>query len=104
MIFDALYESALRGELLLVDGGLCHFHLRRDGQLTIREIIAHPPGCGVGTAMLERLKAVPGARFLLAKCPIDLEANRWYAARGFALVAMEQTGTGRLLNVWVLGL
>ena len=44
MIFETLYESAQRGELLLVNGGMCHWHLRRDGQLTIREIISTRPG------------------------------------------------------------
>lgn len=39
MIFETLNESNERGELLLVNGGMCHYHLRRDGQLTIREII-----------------------------------------------------------------
>ncbi len=37
MIFDALYESVERNELLLIDGGFCHFHLRKDGQLTIQK-------------------------------------------------------------------
>ncbi len=35
MIFEALYESAKRGELLLVEGGMCRWHLRRDGVLVI---------------------------------------------------------------------
>lgn len=42
MIFETLCESAKRDELILVDGGFCHWHLRRDGQLTIREIIVLP--------------------------------------------------------------
>lgn len=104
MIFDALHASAQRGELLLVDGGLCHFHLRRDGQLTIREILVTRPGRGIGAALLERLKGVDGARSIFAKCPADLEANAWYAKRGFAREGTERTRTGKPLNLWRLDL
>ena len=44
MIFESLMDSVERGELLLVDGGFCNWHLRRDGQLTIREIWLNQPG------------------------------------------------------------
>jgi len=102
MIFDALYESARRGELLLIDGGFCHWHLRRDGQLTIREIISTRRGAG--SEMLVRLRQTPGAISLLAKCPADLEANAWYARRGFVLEEQVTTRTGKQLNVWRLRL
>lgn len=102
MIFETLYESAQRGELLLIDGGMCHWHLRRDGQLTIREIIGTRPGAG--SAMLERLKVTPGAASILAKCPSDLAANDWYQRHGFVLEATEETRMGRRLNVWRLQL
>lgn len=98
MIFDALYESAQRGELLLVDGGICHWHLRRDGQLTIREIISTRPGAG--RVMLERLAATPGATSLYAKCPADLLANGWYARMGFHCEGEERTRSGRRLLLW----
>lgn len=102
MIFDALSASAQRGELLLIDGGFCHWHLRRDGQLTIREIIATRPGAG--RAMLARLRATPGARCIVAKCPGDLPSNRWYARIGFALDRVEHTRRGNPINVWRLDL
>lgn len=98
MIFETLHASAQRGELLLVDGGVCHWHLRRDGQLTIREIIATRRGAG--SEMLAALLKVPGASCLVAKCPADLAANAWYGRRGFVLVASETTKTGRVVNVW----
>jgi len=102
MIFETLNEAADRGELMLVDGGLCHWHLRRDGQITIREIIVLPEyrGRGVGTAMLESLKAVDGATSVFAKCPADLTANAWYAARNFDDEGTETTKTGRVLRLW----
>jgi hypothetical protein len=102
MIFETLWESAKRNELLLVEGGFCHWHLRRDGQLTIREIISTRPGAG--SEMLEQLRQTPGALSVFAKCPIDLEANSWYARKDFTLEGIETTRTGRQLNLWRLGL
>ena len=102
MIFEPLMESAGRNELILVDGGFCHWHLRLDGQVTIREIIVLPgqQRRGIGTAMLEQLKRTPGATSIFAKCPADLTANDWYAARGFADEGVETTKSGRKLRKW----
>lgn len=101
MIFQTLYESAQRGELILIDGGFCHWHLRRDKQITIREIISTRPGAG--SEMLERLKLQP-AQSIFAKCPIDLPANEWYKRRGFKLETTSTTRTGKELNHWRLNL
>lgn len=98
MIFETLYESAQRGELLLVDGGMCHWHLRRDGQLTIREIISTRRGAG--SVMLAQLRQVQGATSLFAKCPADLASNDWYARRGFHCEGEEVTPSGRKLKLW----
>lgn len=102
MIFEALYEAAKRGELLLVDGGLCHFHLRLDGQLTVREIISTRKGAG--GEMLARLKQVKGAKSIFAKCPADLPANGWWERSGFACEGEETTRTGRKMKLWRLNL
>lgn len=83
---------------MLIAGGFVHYHLRRDGQLTIREIISQRPGAG--TEMLKRLKTIAGATSILAKCPVDLESNHWYAKRGFALESIEYAKSGRQINVW----
>jgi hypothetical protein len=96
--FDRLYESSRRGELLIIDGGLCHWHLRRDGQLTIREIISTRQGAGA--AMLQQLRTVAGTVTIVAKCPADLAANDWYARRGFVLDHIERAKSGRGINVW----
>jgi len=98
MIFETLNESANRGELLLVDGGMCHWHLRRDGQLTIREIISTRKGAG--SVILRRLEHTVGATSLFAKCPVELPANEWYTRRGFYVERMETTKTGRKLLCW----
>lgn len=105
MIFEALHESAQRGELLLIDGGYCRWHLRRDGQLTILEIIS--TRAGAGTQMLEQLKQtgrLKGAKCIVAKCPADLQSNGWYQAKGFSKKKTEQTKTERQVNVWRLPL
>lgn len=106
VIFEALNAAAERGELILVDGGFCHWHLRRDGQLTIREILVLPEyrRQGVGTAMLDTLKQTPGAINIFAKCPGDLSANSWYAAMGFNCEGIETTKSGRVLSLWRLQL
>lgn len=103
MIFETLWDSARCGELMLVDGGMCHWHLRRDGQITIREIIVLPgrQGEGIGRAMLEQLKQVEGATSIFAKCPVNLEANGWYEAMGFELEAVDEERS-RPLNHWRL--
>lgn len=102
MIFNALFDAAQRGELLLVDGGLCHWHLRHDGQLTILEIIATRRGAG--SEMLAQLRHTPGATSIFAKCPDDLPANAWYARQGFVDEGQEETRTGRRLRLWRLPL
>jgi len=100
MIFDSLWESTLRGELLLIDGGMCHWHLRRDGQITIREIISTRKGAG--SEMLDALKGIAGASSIYAKCPVDLESNEWYSRRGFDLEGEYFSRSGRRLNCWRL--
>lgn len=42
MIFEALWDVAQKDELILVDGGLLGYHLCKDNQITIREIIVLP--------------------------------------------------------------
>jgi len=96
MVFDILWESSQRGELILVEGGYCRFHLRKDGQLTIYEIISQNKG--VGSRMLSLLKdKCPNAIF--AKCPVALSSNSWYEKNGFVL-----QGTVNNINHWKLTL
>lgn len=105
MIFETLNESNERGELLLVDGGMCHWHLRRDGQLTIREIIVerNRQREGIGQTILHKLVGMnPNATSVFAKCPVELPANGWYAVMGFNLEGKEATRSGRILNLWRL--
>lgn len=101
MIFEILWTSAQAGELLLVDGGFCRYHLRRDGQLTILEILVLPKRHrqGIGTAMLRALQEMKPC-CIVAKCPADLEANGWYEHMGFRLREVTESRSGRELCVW----
>lgn len=101
MIFESLYESAQNSELILVEGGYCRYHVRKNGQLTIYEILTTIRGQGIGVRMLERLKSLSPSS-IVAKCPDDLRANYWYAANGFVLDGTETTRSGRTMNVWKL--
>jgi GNAT superfamily N-acetyltransferase len=103
MIFESLHHSAQAGDLILEDGLLCHFHLRRDGILTIRELIVLPAyqRQGRGRAVIERLAATPGALFLQALCPLDLPvANAFYRACGFHVTGHKTTRTGKEVAIW----
>lgn len=105
MIFEALYEAYKKGELIMLDGGFCRWHLRRDGQITIHEILSCVPG--TGTRMLEILWKIGKSRnasCIVAKCPDDLAANGWYASHGFKHAGIHETASGRTLNIWLLQL
>lgn len=90
--FNQFYEASLKGELILLHGGMCRYHLRRDGQVTIYEIVVLPEyqGNGIGRAILEALKAVPGATSIFARCPKMLDSNGWYECMGFTYEGEEE--------------
>lgn len=106
MIFESLYESAERGELLTCEGGFLRYHRRRDHQATIHELLIVPEARRKNHAqqLLRRLlEKEDGIVRVAAKCPADLESgNAWYLAMGFTCERTETTPTGRKLNVWIL--
>jgi hypothetical protein len=101
VIFESLMESVDKGELILIDGGYCRWHLRRDGQITIYEIIATRRGAGA--EMLSMLMK-KGATSILARCPSDLSANGWYDKMGFEIEEEYSTSSGREIKIWRLQL
>lgn len=105
MIFEALNEAAQRGELLLVEGGLLHYHKRRDGTLTIREIVVLPfhRGRGLGRWLVGKAMQFSGCTKATARCPEDLASNGFWKAIGFRLERVEP-GRKRRINVWVCDL
>jgi hypothetical protein len=88
----ALADGIARGEVLVGDGGFCHYHRRRDDWHTVYELVSERPG--TGSALLA---AVP--RPVRLKCPAGLAANGFYSRQGGVLVAV-QPGVLRPLNVW----
>lgn len=96
-------ESFRRKELLLIDGGMCRWHLRRNGQITIREIFATKKGAG--SHLLERLRYTIGASSIFAKCPSDLESNNQPSEFGVRPVHLlggspqKQLALAKILNV-----
>ncbi len=99
MIFAALDEAAGRGELLLVENGLCRFHRRRDGVVVIRELLVLPEArrTGIGRMLIARVKQrFPGAT-IEAKCPLAYPSNGFWRKIGFTPM-----GAAKGANLWRL--
>lgn len=96
MLFVALTEAADKGELVLVNGGMCRFHRRRDGVVTIREILVLPGfrRLGIGRRMVEHIIQTCPASPVVARCPIEYESNKFWDAMGFRL------DSGEKVNLW----
>lgn len=103
-LFEDLYESYKRGELILKEGGICQYHRsRRDPSIvTIYVILSTRPG--LGKEILNEIKSLPGVGVIKATCPEDLDANRWYEKSGFKRVGVKAARSGRRLVLWELRL
>jgi len=89
VILVALSEAADCGELLLVEGGLCRFHKRRDGVVVVRELLVLPD-CrrkGIGRALVAAVRQKHPGALIRAVCPAKYEANRFWEALGFRIVS-----------------
>lgn len=102
MDFEILYTALKKKELILLDGAMCRFHKRRDGQVTIHVILSNKPGNG--RRIIELLKSLPGTTSIFAKCPSTLESNGFYRHMGFYLECEEVLRTGTIVNHWRLKL
>lgn len=100
MVFEILMESVNRGELILIDGGYCRYHLKANGCLTIYEIIATKSGAG--SEILEILKSKPMVMYIVAECPDDLLSNKWWIKKGFQLNGSRILKSGRKINNYSL--
>ena len=101
IVRGALLDAVKRGELLVaLDGGevvgFCHYHTRKDGWTTVREI-AVKDGQRRGGIGTELINAVP--RPIRLKCAVDNPANEFYRSLGFVRISKE-AGKKRELNVW----
>lgn len=111
ILHPALLEASRAGELLVARNGkrpgivgFVSFHHRLDGTTTIHAICVTPErrGRGCGRALVSAVCAEAHARGQSAirlKCPVDLEANAFYAQLGFARSGVVD-GRRRRLVVW----
>jgi len=97
-MYSQLYESFLKGQLILIEDGICRFNIRKDGYLVIYDILSMKPGSGQRMLSMLKEKGLP----ILARCPIGFDSNHWYEKRGFVLQGKEYTRSGKELNVWIL--
>ena len=98
MIFVALDEAARKGELILVEGGMCRFHLRRDGVVVVREILVLPPHRrrGIGRKMLSAVMRIHPDAKVIVKCPAKYhDGNAFWYAMGF-----HQLDSKDGINLW----
>ncbi|MDY7012183.1 MAG: GNAT family N-acetyltransferase [Cyanobacteriota bacterium] len=101
----ATLESAINSkEILKLPYGFLHFHHRRDKISTLYHLCvgsAHRRQ-GVGRSLVsawEEHSRERGIKLLRLKCPLDLEANGFYARLGFSRVDIEP-GKHRPLVIW----
>jgi GNAT superfamily N-acetyltransferase len=96
VIFAALSESADRGELLLVQDGLCRYRLRRDGTVVVRELLVLPfrRRTGLGSRLVAEVRARHPGRPIEARCPAGYASNAFWAALGFTLASAGE------VNLW----
>lgn len=101
MVLSALVEAYKHGELILIDGGFCRWHLFKNGQITIYEIFSMRQGAG--SEILEILKKKQ-ADSIFAKCPVSYPSNEWYHRKGFQLEEVQNDRKGNELCCWRLTL
>lgn len=99
-------RAAKKGNLIVIDTvAFAHFNVCRNDQVTLYEIGVLPEfqGQGYGRRIVEQIRIIGLLRkkkFMVAKCPENLPANKFYAAQGFELTHV-QPGTKRSLNYWM---
>jgi len=107
----ALANSIERDEIFVAENsrgviGFVEYHHRQDKQTTLYHIAVNPEHRrkGVGQQLVEALicdASEHGKGFIQLKCPVDLEANKFYRQAGF-LRSCVQPGKNRGLVVWRL--
>lgn len=82
-------------------GGFIHFHLRRDGVVTIYDVAVSPlvRRQGIGKMLVETVAALSPVGKVKLKCTTTNPANLFYKRCGFTLLGTEPS-TNTTLNVW----
>lgn len=88
-----LVDAADRGELILVNGGMCHYHSRKDGVVVIRELLVVPErrSHGIGKSLVTEVRRRHPSNLIRAKCPTDWSANKFWDHIGFTQVPTDKT-------------
>ena len=97
-----LYTVEKKGEVV---GAALGNHCVRKPQTTLYEIAVdeNHRRDGIGNELIARMASDSPHDKLVAKCPVDLPANRFYESLGWVCVETE-AGKNRPLNVWELTL
>lgn len=98
MDFTILYESMLQGNLILLDGALCRYKFKKNGQITIYSLLSYKKGQGrfiINQLMLKNPKSI------FAKCPEEYESNGFYQHLGFTK-ELQEVRKGKIINHWRL--
>jgi len=114
VVKSALANSIKRNELVVTvtDGGeivgVVHYRHRKDGQTTLYSIVVAKQyrHHAVASSLVNNLQQEALAKqqhSIALKCPIELDANKFYKALGFELVGIDN-GKHRPLSLWRLSL
>jgi len=105
---SVLERDIQRGEIIVAENsriiGFVHYHHRKDDQTTLYHITVckEYQGKKIGSilvnALINEARKYGKSRIRL-KCPIDLEANKFYKKIGFQKVGIEN-GKKRKLVIW----
>lgn len=82
-------------------GAVLYNHCVRKPQTTIYDLCVDEDYRmqGIGTRLVQKVKTESPHDRLIAKCPIDLQANQFYQKTGW-IKSAEERGKNRELNVW----
>lgn len=86
---------------ILIGAALCN-HCVQKPQTTLYDIAVRPSArrSGVGSELVEKIADDSPHDCIVAKCPVDLDANKFYQSSGWELTTVEEKDDTRNLNVW----
>lgn len=99
---SSLYVERREGEIA---GAALVDHLKTASMSWLRDIAVAESyrRKGVGKSLVEKIREDSPHPVLKAKCPVDLEANKFYSRTGWELEETIEVEDGRDLNVWLIG-
>ena len=101
MFLEVLCKAMQQEELLLVAGGFCRFHKKKDGHVVIDELVVLPEQRmkGIGRKLIKGLQKQH--KTLEMKCPAEMEGVSVFLEKmGFVEHAMK-VGKKRSWKIWM---